>query len=370
MKFLWPVLLAIFRTCYLAYALWCLLFPLGMIWLLREGGSAVQWLVLGFSVILIVLVYQRRSAGDPNPWQSGFMSWFGTLRWFWNAEAAPMVAVGLPSGYLVENPGGYRTSGRDLRAILNVLKPGDILLRGYAGYVDGAFIRKSARCSEKGYAPGWFTHAALYVGALGEEDRAHVPAAFAKQSGFFDTGPQMVIHSMAKGVHAEDILTFCRCDYLAILRIKPTLAPLACLPAQSRDKPGLPMASSRLCQDLEHSLRCGQPVDSAQAIAAAKLSALEKIGEKYDFDCSDTTEFHRFSCSELVYYCFRGIHGALDLHPALHAWYPLGMLSRKFALLKRMTLTPDDYYDLVSKGTLECVWEDQVSARAHQGGKP
>lgn len=331
MKIMWPILLAVFRSLYFAYAVWCVLFPLAFLYLCAVYTDAVLWAAAALSALLLVGVYLRRTQDDPNPWQSGFMAWFGTLKLFRNARPGAMVGMGLPSAYLVENPRSYRIGGRDLRAILHRLQPGDILLRGYEGYVDGAFIRRSSRCSEQGYRPGWYTHAALYVGPLTEEDRQQVPAAFAHDAGFFETGEQMVIHSMAKGVHTEDILTFTRCDYLAVLRL-PSDAGF----------------------DREHAIR------------NARAAALSKIGEEYDFDCSDTTRFHRFSCSELVYYCYREVRTALNLAPRLHALYPLGQLNRHWAVLPRKTIVPDDYYELGQTGHLHKVWED--SASAHRPG--
>ena len=332
MRMVWPVLLGVSRTLYFAYALWCMLFPAGLAWLLLElplqGATAI------FCLGLLGIVFARRTEGDPNPFQSAFMAWFGTLRWFWSRQPAPMTQLALPSGLLVENPGGYRISGRDLRQVLDCLQPGDILLRGYEGYLDGMLIRRSSRCSAQGFQPGWYTHAALYVGPLEPEDRARVPTTFAADAGYFEEGPAMVVHAMAKGVHTEDILTFCRCDYLAVLRIQP--------------------AASHSGGDAA--------AEARQACTAAKHAALEKIGEKYDFDCSDTTHFNRFSCAELVYYCYRGIGSALGLRPQEHALYPLGKHLPGLALLKRLTLTPDDFYDLCSAGTMVCVWEDRTSA--------
>ncbi len=331
MKLLWPIFLAVFRTLYWSYALWCLAFPLGLWWLWRGASGAAGWGVGGFALGLVLLVYLRRTAGDPNPWQSGFMSWFGSLKGFVNLRPSDMVHVSLPSLYLVENPGGYLIGGRDLRAVLSQLQPGDILLRGYRGYVDGAFIRLSSRCWSQGYRPGWYTHAALYVGDLDEQDRAQVPEKYRHDPGYFEPGPQRVVHSMAKGVHTEDILTFCRCDYLVVLRVKE---------------------------------QAGQ-FDKALAIAQARQCALQKIGTAYDFDSSDISHFHRFSCSQLVFYCYQNIRQALQLSAQPHALYPLGRLSPRFAVLQRTTVTPDDYYSLFEAGTLERVWEDRNSQARH-----
>jgi hypothetical protein len=344
MHFVWPVLLLFFRSLYLLYTLWCLSFLfvlLGLVlaWAteypplvayIHSMGSTALWGAgAGFTLVGTLMlwgVYSRRTVGDPNPFQSGFLSWFGTIKWFWNAQPGAMVKLALPSGYLVENPGGYRLSGRDTREVLDLLQPGDILLRGYRGYVDGVMIRLASRCSDKGFRPGWYTHAALFVGHLGAEDRTKVPAEFANHAEYFEEGAQMVVHSMAKGVHTEDILTFIRCDYLTVLRLKP-----------------------------EHQ----------SEVQHAKDSALGKIGHAYDFNSDDTQRFHRFSCSELVYYCLRNLHAALDLKPTVHALYPLPKILPRMSILKRNTVVPDDYYELAENGVIDCVWEDRASRAAH-----
>lgn len=378
MKFVWPVLLGLVRTAYLTYSLWCWLFPLALLgglvalgvddpqrnpWLFRAAWVFLTLYLLA-SAYAVVFVYRKKTPNDPNPGQSAFLSWFGTLKKFKNSGGAAAVKLFWPSSYLVENPRGYRISGANMRAVLDALQPGDILLRGYEGYVDGAFIRRSSVTSQHGFQPGWFTHAALYVGALTEADRALVPRRVQNDAAYFAPGLQMVIHSMAKGVHAEDILSFLRCDYLAVLRLKAelTLPPGAVADlrsAQAHSKP--PRFSDPQVADLLLQLQAGGTVARAQVVQAARTSALEKIGEAYDFDCSDTKEFNRFSCAELVYYCLRGVLGALDLKPSAHALHPLVPINKRFKVLERITITPDDFHDLLPKGGLERVWEDTDS---------
>jgi hypothetical protein len=317
------------------------------------------------------MIYRQRSADDPNPGQSAFMAWFGTLKMFSNAGGAAAVKLHWPSRFLVENPRGYRISGAHMRAILDLLQDGDILLRGYEGYVDGEFIRRSSVTSQSGFQSGWFTHAALYVGALGEAERQQVPTAFRNNPTQFTVGPQQVIHSMANGVHTEDILTFLRCDYLAVLRVKPALSLPAAARAVSAEplkQADPPSASDTMMRAMQDALANGNGVQRTQVVAAARQSALEKIGEDYDFDCSDTQQFNRFSCAELVYYCLRGVLTALTLRPQAHALYPLVPFNTRFNILQRVTITPDDFHDLLASGSLECVWEDDVS-RARQAAR-
>ncbi|MCX7175488.1 MAG: hypothetical protein NT159_16485 [Proteobacteria bacterium] len=58
-----------------------------------------------------------------------FIAWIGTLKVF----CSPLC--------FVQEPGSYKIQGSDIRELLDgevpLLRPGDILLRGYDGYVDG-----------------------------------------------------------------------------------------------------------------------------------------------------------------------------------------------------------------------------------------
>lgn len=86
--------------------------------------------------------------------------------------------------FLIYQPTGYKVKGKDISSILKILQDGDILLRGYNDYLDGKFI------------PGIFSHAGFYLGR------------------------NEVIHSIAEGVVKEHILDFCRCDRIAVVRVK------------------------------------------------------------------------------------------------------------------------------------------------------
>jgi hypothetical protein len=122
----------------------------------------------------------------------------------------------------------YKIKGTDQREILNVIKPGDVLLRRYDHYLSGLMI------------PGYFTHAAIYV------------------------GDNEVIHLLGSGICKEDILTFLRCDNIMLLRFK------------------------------------NEPVVN-EAITAA-YEQLDK-GVEYDYDF-DTDKPDKFYCTEFVDFCF------------------------------------------------------------------
>ena len=76
----------------------------------------------------------------------------------------------------------YKVKGPYMRKILNSIRPGDILLRRFDTYLGSVAI------------PGYWSHAAHY------------------------NGDNNIIHMLGKGITKEDILTFMRCDDIALLR--------------------------------------------------------------------------------------------------------------------------------------------------------
>lgn len=88
--------------------------------------------------------------------------------------------------WIVYDPDRYGMTGSKIRSVLDIIKPGDIVLRGYRHYADGYFI------------PGKYSHSGIYV------------------------GDNMIVHAVAEGVCKIDILDFLMCDICCILRPKKT----------------------------------------------------------------------------------------------------------------------------------------------------
>ena len=61
----------------------------------------------------------------------------------------------------------------------------------------------------------------LYLGPVKSEDIEFVDPRGKK---WFKAGDQIVIHSMAEGVFMEDVINFCFCDYMAVLRFPLTVS--------------------------------------------------------------------------------------------------------------------------------------------------
>ena len=278
---------------------------------------------------------------------------------------------------IVFDPSTYRVKGADVREVLNLIRPGDILLRAYDGYLDSWFIRHSWVKGDRRLArPAFFTHAALYVGRLDAVQRAQVASdingydwasrqpmaperllAFREEMRvrYFDSvlSPPpdggvwpdngMVVHAMADGVQIEDILSFCRCDYLQILRLPAAFSGVAHadLAPVFRLDPGSDEGrlAARLLAD--------GTLTRDEAVALACRAALGKVGAEYDFDTNDIKRFQSFSCSQLVYYCYRAVAQWLDMKPRRHGflgWYP-----------ERLTVTPEDFLHT----GLETVWRSR-----------
>lgn len=86
--------------------------------------------------------------------------------------------------FIIYDPEMHKLKGHEIREILDVLKPGDILFRRYDGYITSILT------------PGYWSHAGLYV------------------------GDNKVVHAIGAGVVEEDILDFCRTDSVGVCRFK------------------------------------------------------------------------------------------------------------------------------------------------------
>lgn len=111
------------------------------------------------------------------------------------------------------------------------------------------FIRRFEGYVDKWFIPGFWNHAGLYIGDDGENK-------------------EQVVHAVSEGVIQEDILNFMRTDHMLVLRL-------------AKDKKGKGRATA---------------IEKAKAV----------VGRPYDFgfDFKDT---NRFSCTELVDYCYPGV---------------------------------------------------------------
>ena len=86
--------------------------------------------------------------------------------------------------FMVYDPTVFSMPGSKIIEARELLRSGDIILRGFSMYLDGMFV------------PGDYSHGAIYV------------------------GDDTIVHAVAKGVSTINIVDFCECDRICILRPK------------------------------------------------------------------------------------------------------------------------------------------------------
>lgn len=106
--------------------------------------------------------------------------WSKFLTWFGNIKVFPYPF------WIVYDPTEYAVKGEQLLTIISLVKPGDIILRGYSEYLDSKFIPDKLK----------YSHAGIYV------------------------GNNLMVHAIAENVSYINILDFCACDRIAIFRPK------------------------------------------------------------------------------------------------------------------------------------------------------
>lgn len=217
---------------------------------------------------------------------------------------------------LLHDPRSYRVKGGDMRKAMSTLQPGDILVRGFDNYLDGHFI------------PGFFSHAGLYLGKVDEETIFHhwhhnlasIPQQIGEYAPLHEvlnrtaSGEQMVIHSMKDGIFMEDLLDFCRCDYLAALRFPNMVqrAPDITQPYSENDRIKLTFTGEERVIALR--LQNGESLPYAEIFPVIFKLALSQLGKEYDFGL-DFTSFKKMSCTEFVYYCTKSLEWCSGVRP-------------------------------------------------------
>lgn len=101
----------------------------------------------------------------------GNIRWHGWLHPFW----------------ITINAQSFQLKGKHYREVEQLIKPGDIVIRRFEGYLDKILI------------PGWYNHAGIYVGKIDNKDHR-------------------IVHAISDGVVVEDLIDFMRTDHMIILR--------------------------------------------------------------------------------------------------------------------------------------------------------
>jgi hypothetical protein len=234
--------------------------------------------------------------------------------------------------FILYDPGSYKVKGEDMRAVIELIQPGDMLVRGYDNYLDGYFI------------PGYFSHAGLYLGKVTADDRKLITSPEGAKR--FKTGSQMVIHSMAEGVFMEDILNFCRCDTMAIVRFPERFAAPAPLPETVVAFDQFTAKEKELFARLNR----GETIQYSEAFSTVFELALQQLGKGYDYDF-DFRKYNNLSCTEFVYFCIKSLQGFHRLRPE----------QEKVFMFSKQIITPDAFL----RSGFRKVWQSRsVTERA------
>ena len=250
--------------------------------------------------------------------QSGFLRMIGNIKYYpW-----PL--------FFVYDPKSYQVKGDEVREVMDLIQPGDIILRGYDKYLSGAFI------------PGYFSHAGIFVGEVKPEDKTLLVAdSNTQQEEHFKTGKQIVIHAMAQGVFMEDVINFCRCDRMVILRFPKEFR------AYDETDDAEPMEKQFTVNEynLFRDLKAGKTVRYQDIFPVVYETALKQVGKPYDYKFN-FKNYNDLSCTEYVQSCIKAMapyHGieAIEKH--------------YFGLLKKSVIEPDAFY----KDCFDVIWKSR-----------
>lgn len=117
--------------------------------------------------------------------------------------------------FISYRPNNFIIKGHHTREILKLVRPGDIIVRSFNNYLDNFTV------------PGTFTQVGFYLSEVNEQ---HLKKFANVEQHNFKLGRQMVIHSIGERVILEDLIDFCRCDALAVMRFPRQIKLLQDIP--------------------------------------------------------------------------------------------------------------------------------------------
>jgi hypothetical protein len=234
--------------------------------------------------IVAALDYVRKHPIDQRPASLDlFLRRLGEQAYAPLYEVQSTLAEWMGDTRMVDQPPAMQA--QQIKRIESELRPGDILLERREWYVGNAFL------------PGFWSHAALYVGRIEDLRRlgiaehatvqAHLTAYLAPTS---DGGDRTVIEALSEGVVFNSLMESLRADHVAVLR--PNL--------------------------------------SERQIARAMINAFEYYGRPYDFEFDFATA-DRLVCTEVVYRAYQGMLDFPLVRIMGRNTLPAAEIARKFA---------------------------------------
>jgi hypothetical protein len=240
--------------------------------------------------------------------------------------------------FIQYKPKTFALKGHLTYEIMKLIQPGDILVRSFNGYLDGRLT------------PGTFTHAGFYLGAVGEAHLKQI--AKIEHSDQVKTGPQMVIHKTPKGIFVEDLINFCRCDGLAIMRFPAQLKPSDHfqLPEKLETyfdefaSPGAHPLAALIKAEQEVAIRLmqGKAIPFEKIMPLLYRIALSELSVPHEFNLG-FDRLPTLDATELVYFITKSIVWNYGIEP----------VSRRVMFKPHQVVLPDDYVD----AELDEIWK-------------
>jgi hypothetical protein len=252
--------------------------------------------------------------------KEAFLRFFGDIKLFQEQPRLffipDLISTILFGSTLVYDPRSYLVKGTDMRRAMKDIQPGDILVRGFENYVDGNFI------------PGFFSHAGLYLGKVDEITLyqywgTHIAGStpndgdYARLAEMLEKavrGEQMVIHSMKDGIFMEDLLNFCRCDYMVAVRFPESVTRSADVQRPYSENEKIKKVFTAEERQIAERLEKNSAVPFSEIFPVIFKLALSQLGTAYDFGL-DFSSFKKMSCTEFVYYCTKSLEWCANVHP-------------------------------------------------------
>ncbi|BAP56405.1 hypothetical protein THII_2108 [Thioploca ingrica] len=271
--------------------------------------------------------------------------------------------------FIIYRPHHFALNGTHTREIMELVEPGDILVRYFNHYLSRLLIR------------GTFTHVGFYLGEVNETHLKQL--AKIDNPDQFKLSKQMVIHTSGDQVYLEDIIDFCRCDGLAVMRFPRQLKPLtsqslpenlqayfanptqviqeaipihlqpttednkghSAKPESSLPAPHLDAAVLALIKaekDIAHYLVQGKGIEFEKIFKILYRLALRELTAPHPYRFN-IEPFYLTACTELVYFITKSIAWNYGIEP---------QLARLF-FKQRYVIMPDVFVD----SNLEEIWK-------------
>jgi hypothetical protein len=277
--------------------------------------------------------------------------------------------------FLAYRPRNFAIKGNHTREVLKRVKPGDILVRSFNGYLNNYFI------------PGTFKHVGFYLSEVTE----HHLKQFAEVENPtpFKTGRQMVIYALGDKIYLEDLIDFCRCDGLAVMRFPRQLKSLnkrqipdillkyfeeptgasnqggdektssesednAKAKKAKKDEPAkepvrLDATTKAIVENekkIAQYLAQGKVVEFEKIFKILYRIAIRELGTPYDYDFGMEFFCTTTRSTEFVYFITKSICWNYGIEPERHRLF----------FKQRTMITPDAFVD----GDLEEVWKSDI----------